>query len=314
MFKNYGSLSYVLGAMLFRLPLGRKVRATRLLAGMSHWPFRPAALTCTGKTDGGGAQVHAVMSVLNFCDAFGYQYLHTPLGQMEHTPGASEVLEWEKIFNLGSGEVAASDCVYPIIPASSYIRSPRLWFQNVAVAVKELHEFSDAHPEAYLQIAEKLRRKYAGAPLSRSDDRLAVAVHIRRGDAAGGDKRRLTGDDAVLRRIDAVRRACGVAGRNCHIVIHSQGQAQDFKAFLEHGCELRLDASPLQSLNALVQADILLLAKSSFSYAAGLLSAGIVIYERFWHAPLPGWVDADHAGDIAKRLAYASHPASLGGA
>ncbi len=302
MYNRHGSLSYVLGALLLRLPLGRKVQAAKLLAGMSRWPFRPAALTCAGKTDGGGAQVHAVMSVMSFCQAFGYPYVHTPFQRIEHTPGIAEVREWEQLFNLGAGEAAASDCGYPIVPAFLYVRSPRLWFQKVGVAVEELHGFSNAHPEAYLRIRQAIRRKYAGRLLTREDDRLTVAVHIRRGDVTG--TARLTSDTAISTRIGAVRRACGEAGRGCRVVIHSQGQKEDFKAFAAQGCELCLDAPALQSLNALVQADILLMAKSSFSYVAGVLSEGIVIYEPFWHPRLPGWIGVDHIGALAERLAY----------
>jgi hypothetical protein len=304
MFPRYGSLSYVLDTTLLRLPMGRKVRVAKLLAGMSRWPFKPVALTCAGKTDGGGAQVHAVMSVQSFCEAFGYQYVHTAFEQVEHTASRIEVLEWERLFNLGFGEDTASNCGYRIVSASRYVRSPRLWFQKVAVAVEQLHEFSDANPDAYMHVRDRLRRKYTGSPLPREDDRLTIGVHIRRGDITGATgRRRFTSNAAILGRIEAVRRACDKIGRGSRAVIYSQGQPEDFRTFVEHGLELQLDAPPLQSLNAMVQADILLMAKSSFSYVAGLLSAGMVIYEPFWHSPLPDWLHVDHIDTLGERLA-----------
>lgn len=36
-------------------------------------------VTCRGKTDGGGAQLHAIMSAFAFCKAEGIQYVHTPM-------------------------------------------------------------------------------------------------------------------------------------------------------------------------------------------------------------------------------------------
>jgi|SRR5271165_6843516 len=158
MAKHYGSFQYVLGPLFY----GKSVGVAKLLSGMTQWPFRPVALTCSGKTDGGGAQVHAVLSVLSFCKAFGYTYVHTPFHQMEHTSGPSEVLEWERLFNFGEGEVPAEKCGYLIVPASEYAKSRRLWFQKVAVAVEDCHGFNDANPDAYLRIKSSVRKKISG--------------------------------------------------------------------------------------------------------------------------------------------------------
>jgi len=76
--------------------------------------------------------------------------------------------------------------------------------------------------------------------------------------------------------------------------------------FVDQGCELCLNAPALTSLNALIYADILVLAKSSFSYVAGLLNDGIVVYEPFWHAPRPDWIGADKITALAPRIAELS--------
>jgi hypothetical protein len=52
------------------------------------------------------------------------------------------------------------------------------------------------------------------------------------------------------------------------------------------------------------------MAKSSFSYVAGLLNEGIVVYEPFWHQPLTRWVHKRVDGSIdADELRAAAAPA-----
>jgi len=72
------------------------------------------------------------------------------------------------------------------------------------------------------------------------------------------------------------------------INVYSEGEKEDFKELLEIA-NLRLDADVFETFYNLVQADILIMAKSSFSYCAALLSRGIIIYEPFWHPPLNDW-------------------------
>ena len=44
----------------------------------------------------------------------------------------------------------------------------------------------------------------------------------------------------------------------------------------------------------LVNANVLVLAKSSFSYLAGLYNQNIVYYIDFWHTPMPNWININN--------------------
>ena len=57
---------------------------------------------------------------------------------------------------------------------------------------------------------------------------------------------------------------------------------------------MHLNGDVFESLDALINAEIFVMAKSSFSYTAALLSRGIVIYNQFWHASLQRWTGAEH--------------------
>jgi hypothetical protein len=54
-----------------------------------------------------------------------------------------------------------------------------------------------------------------------------------------------------------------------------------------------VNGDPIEALEAMATADLLMMSRSSFSYVAAILNAeGIVIYHPFWHSPLPEWIVA----------------------
>ena len=75
--------------------------------------------------------------------------------------------------------------------------------------------------------------------------------------------------------------------------IISEGVEADFGDMLSHhegSVKLQLNQPVLTSWQAMVDADILVLSRSSFGYSAALYNEGLVLYSRFWHAPLPSWI------------------------
>ena len=87
-----------------------------------------------------------------------------------------------------------------------------------------------------------------------------------------------------------VRGALEAQGSRPEVTVYSEGEPQAFRAFIDSGVSLQLDGDPLDTLNEMVHADVLMMARSSFSYVAGLLSRRVVLYEPFWNAPLPDWI------------------------
>jgi hypothetical protein len=79
------------------------------------------------------------------------------------------------------------------------------------------------------------------------------------------------------------------------IHVFSEGREEDLGPIRERAF-LHLGGDVFQCLQQLIGADIFVMAKSSFSYTAALLSQGIVIYSPFWHAPLQRWVAVDRDG------------------
>jgi hypothetical protein len=114
--------------------------------------------------------------------------------------------------------------------------------------------------------------------------------------------------------IDAVRAAAAEHGRHLSLTVFSEGNEADFTDLVERGAVLSLNGDPLEALNGMIHADVLVTAKSTFSYVAGLVSAGTVIYEPFWYSPMPDWLRIDsgrhRAGVSAGSLSWLMSPAS----
>ena len=282
-------------------------RKTRIVLPQEPVPLHGRGLTIQGKTDGFGAQLQAQMSAIAYTQRHGGAvYVHSPMGpKMDHElhnigsdgPTAAEL---DAFGGMGSGSpryeaVAASggDSALQRVKTHEYCR--------------EVHfaQSSDEVGQYYTDACrELLRAKYHSTakpalPECCAADGGFVAVHIRRGDVdAVAHPRRFTPNSAYLPLLQRL----AARHPDATLVIFSQGTIGDF-AELRDALEgprvaLCLDADVRATFHALVQARALLVARSSFSYAAGILSRGDVycdLLDNWWHPPLPSWrrLDAD---------------------
>ena len=252
----------------------------------------PVGLTCFGKSDGGGAQVHAVMSVQAFCHHFGFVYLHKPFSRIEHSSGFDEIDRWERTFGLGSGYGSAIETGLPIISLKEYSKKPWLWTRRVVVSLPHAHDFADLYPGCY----RSNTNSSLGIEIETISD---VAIHVRRGDVSSTvNSSRFTSNETILRRVNMLRKFLPKA----KFRIYSEGDQDDFKIFSDAGCELSLGGDAVEALQQLSQAHLLVTAKSSFSYVAALLNPNLVLYERFCHIAQPGWVSIDDHEKIQRIL------------
>ena len=261
--------------------------------------LRPS-ITCSGKVDGGGAQIHAVMSVISFCKYYDYTYLHTPFRSIEHVASPDQVKEWEYLFDLGSGHPSIDEFKLPIIKLREYIISPRLWFKDVVLALHHAHPFADCYVDAYVHVARQTVNKKA----SRLDNNgLVVGVHVRRGDVNSKDHPdRYTPNEVLVESIKAIQLKCSEFGKSANFTIFSEGSRSDFVEFEAIGCNLDLNSEPTKVLRRLSEVDILFMAKSSFSYVAALYNPNVVIYEKFWHPKRKNWVSFDNVSQLYQKI------------
>ena len=83
---------------------------------------------------------------------------------------------------------------------------------------------------------------------------------------------------------------------NYNITIFSEGDEEDFKdivnAYPTMKIVMHINENIQSSFHHLVMADVLIIAKSSFSYCAALLNKNTIVANlitTWWHEPLSSW-------------------------
>jgi len=135
------------------------------------------------------------------------------------------------------------------------------------------------------EVRAELRAMYWSTPKPVETDKLCqVAFHVRRGDvSAGHSPERFTSNEAIVEAINlnfAHKTVC----------IFSEGSPSDFGKIQQMKVRFHLNGDALTAFHNLVSAPELVIAKSSFSFSAGVLNSGNVFYlQKFWHNVLGAW-------------------------
>ena len=129
---------------------------------------------------------------------------------------------------------------------------------------------------------------YDAAPPPR---RLLVAMHLRRGDAWAA-KWRLTPDATHLRVAAAVRALAPNAEVHAYSTLETDtlrqaNEPSRFDVYRAAGVHVHLRGDAIADFAALAHADVLVVAKSSFSYTAALLNQGCIIVADAHHRYVP---------------------------
>jgi hypothetical protein len=256
-------------------------------------------ITYAGSCDGLGSQIHSILSILLFAKKFHLIYVHTPIKNIEHYKGNRDEwsLRWEEFFSLGNNEIQINELESSNVQRA-FVKFPFLLNKkkDKLYLVSNCHSYTDTCPADFSLIVDDLRKKYnlKKPPLKRIKTmQLQLCVHIRRGDvdAININSFRYSSNRDILKNIVKILEFYEKHNIPCKVYIYSQGEEKDFLEFKELNATLCLNKDEFKTFDHLVNADILVMAKSSFSYVAGLLNKGIVFYEPFWHKPLPSWIN-----------------------
>jgi len=237
-------------------------------------------ITCTGHIgEGAGSQALMVMNAINFAHSFGLTYLHAPFTHVSHVdrPMQEWVTAWEALFNLGAGEaVCGMERRDAVNFSHNYLELDLIfgWCSR-----------NDELADRFKALLPEFKRKYYLNKSPRLTDEVTVAVHIRRGDALPDNPDYFTSNESILRTITEVKSVLETHKVEYKIRAYSQGDVADFAEFSRLGVELFLDADAVWTLQELIEADVLIVAKGCFSYYAALISDGIRILEPI---PLTG--------------------------
>ena len=248
-------------------------------------------ITCTGFSgEGAGSQALMVMHAIAFARSNGLSYVHTPFKTIAHAelPMNEWAAAWESHFNLGAGEAA---CDLPPHEVVDYCYN----FTDLELCFGQNRDELQGH---FRRLIPEFRRKYYVDKAPRLTRKVTVAVHVRRGDAGPGHYLS-TPSGAVLRTTAAVKAILDRHKLEYGIGVYSHGaNAADFAELTALGARLFLNASGIWTIRELIEADILIMAKGSFSYCAALMSDGIKLCEPAVEPRLEEWIVASPDGSL----------------
>ena len=265
--------------------------------------------------EGAGSKALMVMFTISMCRAYCIRYVHTPFKGLGHAEGDQEKwdAQWERFFNLGLNEEDAEPktteafdyflltylkagsgdwtrFIHPPLPSSR----PCYYLDNPSAPGDPARRVEE---DRFVQLLtphiSDFKARYRHNKPVRARHPVTVCIHIRRGDVEPGSK--MWTDLAWYSNIlDVVSDTFN----SPRIWCFSQGNREDFRELERHNVELFLDMDAELTMQNLIEADVLVIAKSCFSYVAAMLSDAVVIFES---GHLPGfdeWIRCDHDGRL----------------
>tara|TARA_R110001599_G_scaffold223238_4_gene422428 strand:- start:206 stop:2104 length:1899 start_codon:yes stop_codon:yes gene_type:complete len=242
-------------------------------------------MTIYGKTDGFGSQLQAIFSLIAYCYYKGYTYVHTPMYAMHHND--EHIRDFPNYMNSFINIEHKFSTVNQLSN-----------FDNSIVHKQKEGPFvhGSLHPEYFYNdhVLNLFREMYFSKDkphINYNESFKNIALHIRRGDVniIKYPSRFISNQEYIelLKKIDL---------ENSTIHVFSEGTERDFQdiavAFPDVKVVMHINENIQLTFHHLVMSDVLILAKSSFSYCAGLINKNIKIANlitNWWHKPLRSW-------------------------
>ena len=242
-------------------------------------------ITCVSpfSREGAGSQALFIMRAINFARICGLTYVHTPFHEIRHADRSMQewVDAWEANFNFGVGEVATDGDNSQVV---NFVYNFSELLSLFGVSIGDLTCTFEA------TIPEFRRKYYSNKCYRKRNEVLTVGVHVRRGDITSSRPEMWTSTSFVAETIAHVRALLDAHCIKYKICVFSQEDCANLAELDLPDTEFFCNADPIWSMQEAIEADILIMAKSCFSYVAALISSGIKVYEPFFFPPLTSWV------------------------
>jgi hypothetical protein len=173
-----------------------------------------------------------------------------------------------------------------------------IFITNVCMAceVDNTHRLSEFYTPKFLS---ELREGFVWRqPLVFKPSSMSIAIHVRRGDVAdagGMDEAqnwRITSDQWYFSLMKHLKWHWPGADMHVFSSLEGRWQDSDFDSYRQKGATVHLDGDTTEVWAHFSSADVLVMAKSSFSHVPAFVNPNCVIYQPYMHQPLDGWVVA----------------------
>lgn len=271
---------------------------------VAHWHSRirmPSGIVCSAfsianriRSDGGGSQVLYAAIALAVANRAGLGYHHRPFRGVEHVvgDGTDFAHKWNRVFDFQKlGRAPQDRVVFSIDSRGQSLRMLFCMRNGVSITSSKFRYLVDLEPSWLDDVRPQLRQIYTPERTSGEGPPQGcfITLHARRGDVTSANHpgRWVSGSE-LQGDFLALREFLNLPDSKAEIVTDESYQEVsdlDSNLFLKHQ-----DSNPLQAFERLVNAEVLVTGRSSFSYVAALLNLNVVVYRDFWHPPMPGWL------------------------
>jgi len=265
-----------------------------IVAMFSNLKKEPEKVTVCPYPDGFGSQFQTILCAIILSMKDGHQFIYTPLKQVEHNyhSDATFIERLEELMNVKPHFTNMAEL------DENTQKTVTIWDNGNAKTKMDLKIQEYITPD----ILKIIRNIFWGNKDRNhfKNNKKNIAIHIRRPNAIDEKQldehqkqfhfyNRYNTDEYFLGVIKRIRHENKGVDLNFHI--YSQANIRsNFDCYISEDIQLHIDEDICSTFIGLAAADILVTSVSSFSYIAGMLNYGIVIYFPFWHVPLPDWL------------------------
>lgn len=255
-------------------------------------------LTYRTSNDGLGGQYQRIIGLMALAMKHQCRYVHNPILQIEHipTPQTEYLKRIEDFFQIKNYYSSIDEYHYDEVVDFERISEPTILSykekahnSHILLKISIPNAILDGEPSVYNLILPQLRQIKGTLPLPLySSAKKNIALHIRRGDV---NEISHPGRFTPISVFHQIADKLAIHYPDSNICIFTEITPENKNEFNIFRKEIKIVANEdvLTTLEYLIQADILVMCKSSFSYIAGLYNKNQVIYMDFWHSPMPHW-------------------------
>ena len=269
-------------------------------------------ITCNSLSDGAGAVFLRIYTAIIYSHKIGGHYFHTPISSLEHNyyNDVEYVSKWEKYFGFLSNysKIKQTDIIVSIDSFKQiffyFIYYKFLYAKKIIFKFKFHHPaYINLNPSDFISLNQSLKNCIiSNNEKLKNNGKLNIIIHIRRGDVSiDKNYNRFTHNQDINSKIIELKYILDDLELRYNFHLISQGSIKDFKN-ISNIDYYHLGLDPIADFDKMVNADILLTSKSSFSYLSAVFCSGLVIYEEFWLFPLDKWLTINQKSNLYNYL------------